>query len=161
MKKRELNVDAIFCPSFGRRINEPSLSNKFLAKRIVEYYQGNPLPLIIQKDCADYCPADIEIDKTISSHVLSGLYLDTVEVVRQCAQYCIEHNLKKVLVFAHPDHLGRVKRSLKYFQLEYEVADTSACPYDPKSTQAWTRGRAIYFLREILVRIVLRLRGFK
>ncbi len=151
MEKIDIEPDVICCLSFGKRDKGPSLSNKFLIERVVNFYKDKPLPLIIQKDCADFFPKEIEIDKIISNHVVSGEYLDTKEVVRQCVKYCKVHNLKKALVFAHPDHLPRIKKIFNQFDFKFETADTSFCPYDSKSLQIWTRSKIIFLLRELLV----------
>jgi hypothetical protein len=152
MKNADTRPDVVFCLSFGKRANEASPSNKFLIEKIVRFYQDSPLPLIIQKDCADYFSKDIKIDKIISNHIIIGKYLDTREVLRQCVEHCVVHRFKKALIFAHPDHLPRIKRELNHFNFKFELADTIGCPYDPKSSQIWTRNKTIFLLREVLVR---------
>lgn len=151
IKKEDFAVNAIFCLSFGKRDNGLGLSNEFLIDKILEFYKNKPLPLIIQKDCADYLPKNINVDKVISQHRIFGKYLDTSEVIRQCVKYCADHGYKKVLVFAHPDHLKRVRKNLKHQGLEFEIADTILCPYDPKSSQWWTRNKIFFMLREVMV----------
>ena len=146
-----MKVDVIFCPSFGKRDNEVGLSNKFLINKILNFCKKNSLPLIIQKDCADYFSEEIKIDKIINEHRVSGKYLDTVEVVRQCVEYCTEKKFEKILVFAHPDHLSRIKKNLKKFGFEFEIANTFGCPYDSSSLQWWTRNKTFFILREIMV----------
>ncbi len=153
MNNAGIEPDAILCLSFGKRNKEPSLSNKFLVRRIIDFYKSKPLPLIIQKDCADYFSKNIKIDKIINEHIIAGRYLNTREVIRQCVEYCVENKLKKALIFAHPDHLLRIKKDFSHFNFQFEVADTTGCPYDPKSSQFWTRNKAIFLLREMLIRL--------
>ncbi len=153
MENIDIEPDAILCLSFGKRNKEPSLSNKFLVQRVIDFYKVKPLPLIIQKDCADFFPKEIDIDRIISNYIIVEKYLNTKEVVRQCVEYCVEHKLKKVLIFAHPDHLSRIKKDFSHFDFQFKVADTIGCPYDPKSSQFWTRNKAIFLLREMLVRL--------
>ena len=144
-------IDAYFCQSFGPQINGPGISNEFLAKLIIKKYRKDPLPLIIQKDCADAFPEDIYIDKIISEHQTPGKYLDSYEVSRQCFEFCLQNNIKTVLVFAHPDHVWRVAKTIKKFGLDWVIADTKGTPYDPKSVQLWTRSKWLFIPREIIV----------
>jgi hypothetical protein len=157
MNSTEQPFDAIFCQSFGPRKNEPGISNFYLAHRIQEVYNfyknthDRPIPLIIQKDCADAFTEDIKIDKIISQNRDPNKYLDSYEVSWQGAKFCREKNLKTVLVFAHPDHIWRVMKTLKKLGQNAIAADTSGTPYDPKSIQPWTRSRLRFLTREILV----------
>jgi hypothetical protein len=144
------DYDAIFCQSFGRRKYGPGLSNQYLAKLIIKLYDKNPKPLIIQKDCADAMPSRIKIDKIIDRHQNPKKYLDSFEVSRQCAEYCHEHNIKSLIVFAHPDHLGRVLMTIRKFGVKAIAADTKGAPYDSSSEQIWTRDRVTFIAREIL-----------
>lgn len=144
-------IEAIFCPSFGKRKEGINLSNDFLAKKIVEFYAIKKLPLIIQSDVADAMPSDIKVDKTISQHQVPGKYLDTLEVSRQCVKYCEENGYKKIIVFAHPDHLPRVIKTISFFGLNYETGNNFGCPYDSKSSQIWTRNRFVFLFREVFV----------
>jgi len=147
------NVDAFFCQSFGPRQNSPGISNEFLAKRILEAYSDNPKPLIIQKDCADALPAEIVVDKIISKHEVAGKYLDSFEVSRQCFEYCREKNFKTLLIFSHPDHYWRVKKTVEKFGLIGIRANTNGMPYDWKSIQVWTKAALIFLPRELLARL--------
>jgi hypothetical protein len=165
MNLTEQHFDAIFCQSFGLRKNEPGMSNFYLAHLILQWHNFYKnvhdchIPLIIQKDCADAFTEDIKIDKIISQHRNPEKYLDSYEVSWQGAKFCREKNLKTVLVFAHPDHIWRVMRTLKKLGLDAVAADTSGTPYDPKSIQPWTRSRLRFLSREILVIIMYFLTG--
>lgn len=153
MKDNKVEPDVIICLSFGKRTSEVGLSNKFLITKIINFYKKNPLPLIIQKDCADYFPKDIKINKIISNHSKSGKYLNTQEVLRQSIYYCFKNNFKKALVFAHTHHIPRIKNDFAYFNFDFKIADTKGCPYDPKSSQIWTRNKYYFLLREFIVKI--------
>lgn len=155
MIKKEINsVEAIFCQSFGPRKDGPSISNKYLAHIITETYCKMPRKLIIQKDAADAFPDEVKIDKIISAHKKPGKYLDTYEVSRQCAQYCKDNNIKKLLIFAHPHQIWRVAKTIEKFGLECICVDLCSMPYEPKSIQTWTRSPWLFIPRELIVRIV-------
>jgi hypothetical protein len=87
-------------------------------------------------------------------------YLDTLEVLRQMCVY-IERSgasskSRHVVVVAHPDHWARcaaVVRAMGFIPLAPEGLET--IPYDPQSTQWWTRKRALFILREYLIRGLL------
>lgn len=153
-------IQAILCQSFGARKDGPGTSNEALAKAIMRIYgdfEKSP-KLIIQKDTADAFPGDFEIDKIISEHEKAGKYLDSYEVSRQCAEYCRENNIKNLLVFAHPDHIWRVKKVTEKFGLNCLVA-SSEVPYDKKSSQIWTRSKWLFLPRELFVIIAYFLTG--
>ena len=153
IRKEIESVDAYFCQSFGPRENGPGISNEFLAGIIAETYNKLPKTLIIQKDAAEAFPENIKIDKVISAHRKPGKYLDTYEVSRQCAEYCKEHNIKKLLIFAHPDQIWRVARSIERFGIKTVSVELSSMPYDPESVQPWPRSRRAFLPREFIVRI--------
>jgi len=153
MNSTEQKIQAIFCQSFGPRVDGPGISNEFLAKKIIEAHKNFPnAPLIIQKDCVNALPANIKVARVIYRHWLpDGRYLDSSEVSRQCAEYCVPKGLTTVLTFAHPDHLWRVMKTMKKFDLNPIAGDTNGTPYDPKSVQPWTRSRLRFLIREFLV----------
>ena len=154
-KEEYINVDGFFCQAFGPRKNNPGFSNQFLAGCIIQEYKKNPKPLIIQKECADAFPSNIKIDKIISKHEVYGKYLDSFEVSRQCYEYCKKNNLKTLLVFAHPDHIWRVVKTLEKIGFNnIVVADTRGTPYDWHSIQIWTKAKFIFLLREFFVRLL-------
>jgi hypothetical protein len=146
-------ADVIFCQSFGPRKDSPGISNEFLANCIIKVYKQNPKKLIIQKDCADAFPVDVKIDKIIFQYQSVNKYLDSFEVSRQCAEYCENNNFKTILIFAHPHHVWRVKKTIEKFGLVGLVADTRGTPYDWKSTQIWTRTKIFFIPRELLTRL--------
>lgn len=147
--------DAILCQSFGARKEGVSTSNAALAEAIMNIYNKMPqnTQLIIQKDCADAFPKDFKIDHIISEHAEPGKYLDSYEVSRQCAEYCQKNGLKKLLVFAHPDHLWRVQKVTAKFGLECQGVFTNI-PYDKKSSQIWTRSKWLFLPREAIVNLI-------
>jgi len=151
---RKTKFDGIFCQSFGRRDDGPGLSNEVLAKLVCEIQEKceNKKPLIIQKDCADAFPAGIKIDKIISEHQTPGKYLDSYEVSRQCLEYCLQNNIKTLLVFAHPDHIWRVRKTLEKFGLE-AISVNCTVPYDHKSAQIWTRSKWLFMPWEFFARL--------
>ncbi|MCK9439154.1 MAG: hypothetical protein WCY43_03570 [Patescibacteria group bacterium] len=141
-----------FCLSFGYAKDHSDLSNQALALVLKKYYLQKRAIIIAQKEIADYLP-DVIINFTINKHQKESKYLDTFEVCRQCFNYCQEINLKKILVFAHPDHLWRIKKVMEKLGAKISVADTSACPYNKKSKQIWTKNRAFFMIREVFVRL--------
>jgi len=153
-------IKAIFCQSFGRRGNNPGLSNIALAESVIRICGDfdQPPALIIQKDCADAFPNYFKIDKVISKHDKPGKYLDSYEVSRQCAEYCRKNGIKNLLIFSHPHHAWRVRKVTEKFGLNC-LTVTVKIPYDRKSVQLWTRSAWLFIPREILVIIAYWLTG--
>lgn len=141
----EKKFDAIFALSFGKRVDGPGASNISLAFRVMNARLKLGIPVVSQKEIADALgKRNIKVEKVISQHVQTGKYLDTVEVVRQCSQYCTEHDYKKLLVIAHPDHQKRVAFLMRKFGLEAVLGNTREVPYDKKSIQIWTRTKILF-----------------
>jgi hypothetical protein len=155
-----IEVDAIFCQSFGLREDGPGTSNQALAEAIIKIHGelSKPPKLIIQKNCADAFPEGFKIDKIILEHSNPGKYLDSYEVSRQCAEYCFRNGIKKLLVFAHPDHLWRVRKTIEKFEFDC-LGVTSPVPYDKKSSQIWTRSKWLFLPREMIVNLIYFLTG--
>jgi len=68
-------------------------------------------------------------------------------------EYCCANNFKTVLIFAHPHHTWRVKKTIEKFGLVGVVADTTGTPCDLKSIQIWTRIKFIFILRKFFTRL--------
>lgn len=145
--------DAYFCLSFGNRISETSETNQFLVNSVIKKYKQTKKPLIIQSECAHAFPLSIYIDKVISSQDMEVDHQDTYEAVQRCYVYCKENKIKSLLVFAHPQHAWRVKRSLEKIGLHPFIANTKGAPYDLKSTQAWAKSEFIFIPRELFKRL--------
>ena len=157
--QKTTKIDAYFCQSFGPQKDNPGISNIFLSDCIVSTYNKSPKPLIIQEDAALAFPPNISIDFVISKHHVPGEYLDSYEVSRQGVEYCKQHGYETLLVFAHPDHIWRVMKTLKKLGIHAIAADTRGTPYDPLSVQIWTRSKWIFLPREILTRMFYYLTG--
>lgn len=141
-----------FCLSFGYQKNNPGTNNQELALFLEKYYLQKRAIIVAQKEIAEVLP-EVLVNFVISKHQKSDKYLDTFEVCRQCFNYCRDINLKKILIFVHPHHVWRTKKTLEKFGMDVFVADTTGCPYDPESAQIWTRTKLFFIPRELLTRL--------
>lgn len=160
MEEENQRIGVIFCLSFGKRSSGLSLSNKFLLDKVKEFRKRYPLPVIIQADCVDDSLQNSSDIRVIREHRVAGMYLDTVEVIRQFIDLYEKNNYEKVFVFAHPDHLKRISGLLSHYNLIFEIVSTKGCPYDIKSSQIWTRNKFLFTAREFVVIIYYKLKKF-
>jgi len=141
-----------FCLSFGYGKDHSDSNNQALALVLKKYYLQRKAIIITQKEIANYL-SDVIINFTISKHRKESKYLDTFEVCQQCFDYCQDINLKEILIFAHPNHLWRIKKTMEKLGAKISIADTSSCPYNKKSKQIWTRNKFFFIIRELFVRL--------
>jgi len=157
----------IVAQSFGMGANgTPGLSNEAMAKIVLKIRERTGLSMILQIEVANALlkllpekPKDLWI---IKEHREKGKYLDTREVVYQTWGIMEKHNWTEAVVVAHPAHVSRVTRLFKKMGMETLIPkkDIESIPFDPNSTQWWTRNIFLWGLREIPSRIIYKMRGW-
>jgi len=157
----------IVAQSFGIGANDtPGLSNEVMAKVVLKIRKRIGVPMILQIEVANAVlkrlpekPKDLWI---IKKHREKGKYLDTREVVYQTWEIMEKHNWTEAVVVAHPAHVSRVTRLFKKMGMETLIPkkDIESIPFDPNSTQWWTRNIFLWGLREIPSRIIYKMRGW-
>lgn len=159
-KESELrNAQVIIAQSLGLRGNKPGISNEALARVIADLHQRYGLPLVVQWEIAD-CLPHIPKAGVIQRHRQKGKYLDTHEVLSQEWEICAKNGWTRAIVVAHQDHLWRVMRTAERIGFHAIPADVRGIPYDPFSSQSWTRSRMRFIPREIGARILYFLKGW-
>ena len=145
-------ADVIIGQSFGLRKNEPGISNEALASELLfVYLQLGRRPVIVQWEIADRIaeifqtsPSKFKTIQVIRKHRIPEKYLDTREVLLQTKRICDVNGWKKAVIFAHQDHLWRVKMMAEKIGFEVLIPPMHLrrnIPYDPLSAQWWTRNR--------------------
>ena len=159
--------EVIIAPSFGsRKDSQHDLSNLGIAKHIMGIYRTIKLPMIFQKEVASAFRSltggkDAEIVKVIKEHRVKGKYLDTYEVLAQALEIIKKNGWTKVILVAHPDHICRAEKVLKKMRLKVLIpSGLEDIPFDPHSRQWWTRGPLVWWLWEVLVGILYKIKGY-
>ena len=163
MTMEEKDVQIIIALSFGQGSGgSPGLSNEALARVVSKLAKKYNVPVIAQWEIADCIPdlSESQQNLIVREHRQSGQYLDTYEVLNQAKFHCDRLGFKKALVVAHPDHAPRCAAVAKKLGFEVAVADTQSVPYDPDSTQEWTRSKKIFLEREKLATEYYRQKGY-
>ncbi|MBU3942369.1 hypothetical protein KKA24_00115 [Patescibacteria group bacterium] len=158
----------IVAPSFGaRKDSQHDLSNLGIAKHIMGIYRIIGLPMIFQKEVASAFRSlaggkDAEIVKVIEEDRVKGKRLDTYEVLAQAFEVIKKRGWNKVILVAHPDHIWRAKKVLEKMRLKVLIpSGLEDIPFDPHSSQWWTRGPLVWWLLwEIRARIFYKLKGY-
>ena len=153
------SADVILGQSFGLRSDGPGLSNYALAFVVARLAKRYSLPAVLQWEIAD-CLPNVHIAGVIRRHRSEGKYLDTYEVLAQSAELCRARGWKRAIVVAHPDHMWRCVQTAKKLGLMALVPPMPEVPYDPASSQSWTRSRARFLPREIIARLLFLLKGW-
>lgn len=151
--------EVILAQSFGLRADGPGVSNEALAEVVRSLHLRHGLPMVLQWEVAD-CLTDLPMAGVIREHEEPGKYLDSREVLLQSWSICQAHGWKRAVVVAHPDHAWRVARIAHKLGFQVAVANTSQVPYDPESTQVWTRGPVRFLLREVVAVALFFWRGW-
>lgn len=136
--------------SFGLRGIEPGLSNESMAQVIknsyaeavksVQWEIGNALNKL-----------GIEADHRITKNItVPGKYLDTEEVAKQMKDFlATQPDITDIRVIAHDKHMPRVLKTLKKFGINAKPGSANI-PYDPESSQIWTRSPFLFKIRELM-----------
>jgi len=159
----EKKAQIIIALSFGQGANgKPGLSNEALAEVVVELDDKYGLPIVAQWEIADCIPERMknEKDLVVRKHRQEGQYLDTYEVLAQAKEHCDKFGFKKAIVVAHPDHAPRCTAVAVKLGFDVTIANTANVPYDPESTQEWTRSKEVFVPREEKAIEYYRQRGY-
>ena len=88
-----------------------------------------------------------------------GDYVDTRTIALQMAEIVHRENYLRVVVVAHPRHMGRVVRTLARLGVSARpAANVADAPFDPLSVQPWTRGPVRWRIREAVSLLMYRVR---
>ncbi|MCH7883296.1 hypothetical protein IIA95_02695 [Patescibacteria group bacterium] len=154
-------ADVIIALSFGASHEDPNKSNVALARNVTVLRTVCNLPIIVQWEIGNYLSSSFHTDfLSIYKHREEGKYLDTYEVLAQAFEACRDHDLEKVIVVAHPDHVWRAIMTARKMGFDVVVPPISDIPYDQESTQPWTRSRTRFMVREIPARIIYLFKGW-
>lgn len=161
------NAQVIIAPSFGMRkkVGELGVSNEAIAEIIVDIagYFEKKIPVIAQKEVADALSSlkYTNIVGVIKEHWIRGKYLNTSEVLLQTHGIMKKNRWDKAIAVAHPAHISCVKGILEKMGVEVIIPEElEGIPFDPLSTQWWTRGRLRWWLREIPTSLIYKIKGW-
>jgi hypothetical protein len=146
--------DAVVVLAFGTGI-----SNAFLAVKAAKFSAAHDCPIICQREVFCYLDADHGSPMPV---VLSGMKGPTLTPTRRWSkqkQY-EQRRWSKILLIAHPDHQSRALKVAHKLGLDVEVAEIEKVPYDPSSSQWWTRNRLLFRLWDLGAGFYYFIRGF-
>lgn len=141
----------ILALSFGQGINgTPGKSNEALAEIVKNLRERTGLLLCLQWEIADCLRSIVDEprDLVVRDHREKGKYLDTYEVIAQAWEFAKQRDIREAIIVAHPDHAPRCAGVAAKLGFDVVIANTASVPYDPESTQEWTRSREIFLERE-------------
>jgi len=144
--------DCIVTLSFGRHKRNSGSSNIAISQLIDQSNSGkNTVPVIAQFEVAEQVMHGVVMHRV--GQWRDG-YLPSWKVVDKIIAKMRELGVSRPILYAHPDHVWRIKRHFLRHQIELIIPDNlSEVPYDRYSVQWWTRGPIRWRLREILVRL--------
>jgi hypothetical protein len=140
----------------------PGRANEQLARLAFEQFPA--LPKILQIEVADaYRLLDPLGRVAVCQAVGADPYgrLTTLEVAEQAARFMVQNGWTTPLLLAHPYHLPRVEVVWARLGLPSVVPPgLERVDFVPDSSQWWTRSRTAWRLKEPLVLLLFRLRGW-
>ena len=151
-------AECIAIQDFGQgKEQTPGISNVALAKLALRLIKLKNFPIIAQQQTAlvlDNCRNVIHI-------IESENYLNTWQVMQETAKVIKSRGFSKVIIIAHPMHVWRVNKHCQKLSLVPIIPyDLEKIPFDPASSQWWTRSAFLWIIRELPIRIYCLLRGY-
>lgn len=139
------------------------MSNAVIASIMQELREKYGCLLMAQWEIGDCIASPHFVVRTHREKNSNGTtkYLDTYEVFAQIKDTGIIPQGASIILVAHPDHWARcaaVARSLGFIPLV--PPDIMTIPFDPLSTQPWTRDAIKFFPREIAAWGLYTLKGW-
>lgn len=147
--------DAVVVLAFGTGI-----SNAFLAVKAAKFSAAHDCPIICQREVFCYLDADHGSPMPVVLSGNEGAYLDTYQALVETKAICEQRRWSKILLIAHPDHQSRALKVAHKLGLDVEVAEIEKVPYDPSSSQWWTRNRLLFRLWDLGAGFYYFIRGF-
>lgn len=141
--------------AFGQGLdNTPGLSNRTLAKVALNQARKYQADLVLQGEIYDaidpYFPLGEIKGGGLGIFVVrpeSDEYLDTYAVLVKAKERMRVEGYTSAILVAHQAHMWRVRLVAKKLGIkEYEKAKYDKIPYDPRSTQPWTRNALVFSL---------------
>jgi len=81
--------------------------------------------------------------------------------MQETAKVIKSRGFSKVIIIAHPMHVWRVNKHCQKLSLVPIIPyDLEKIPFDPASSQWWTRSAFLWIIRELPIRIYCLLRGY-
>lgn len=160
------NAQVIIGMAFGaNRKNtsqEPGVSNEEIARIIHRLWQKKNLPVIAQREVAE---AMVKLRIPIKPALVISesdqeFHINSRDVLLQASKYCQRHKLQIAAIVAHPAHILRCSWVAEKIGFDVRLPDVSSVPYEPRSTQWWTRNSLFFFAWELYARIGWRLKGY-
>ena len=160
------NKEIIIALSFGKR-NRPfgsstNHSNLSLAYLVQDIASKKDCPLLIQKEIADCFDTSkfLSLRKGIVSVFEKG-DLSTYEIIHSIVKMMERNECHKAIIITHPAYASRIKAILEKKLIEVELPpEIGNIPFDPQSTIWWTRGPLRWWIMEIPLRILYKLKKF-
>lgn len=167
--------DVIVGLAFGLRGNKPGVSNERIA-RYTWYWSREPssktkgtrTPIIAQEEVA------VALKEKAKEFLVESIpgnfpgrenegYSDTYSVATEVKKIVEREGWKNsITLICHPAHRFRAQRVFKKlgFKVHVPKSSTGDIPYDPQSSQPWTRNKWLFWPREIFAILIYKIKGY-
>lgn len=147
-------AQAVIAFAFGRRLNKtgacPGRSNEQLARAAASL--APKLPLVAEREVAEALPEGVKAVAVVEASA-AGWRRGTPGIAIRASQILLPRGLRRVIVIAHPAHLGRAQANCRWAGFTVLAAPSLHVDYDKCSAQWWTRGPIRWWLREAPLRL--------
>lgn len=89
-----------------------------------------------------------------------GEYLDSYKFLKEAKVIMNQKGYTDVILLGHQDHLPRIRKIAEKMGMTIIETVKHHLPYDPRSTQWWTRNKFLFCSREIIVTIHHKIKGW-
>jgi hypothetical protein len=161
-----INADVIIGMSFGAnhksKGENPGVSNEEIARIVYRLWNLKNVPVIVQREVAEaLVKLNIPIRPALVVSEIDGqVHIGSHEVMFQAWRYCQRSQITHVMIVAHPAHILRCAWVAQKIGFIVSLPDVSSVPYEPTSTQWWTRNKWYYWVWELHARIWLKINGY-
>lgn len=160
------DAQVIIGMAFGANMNghgqPPGASNEDIARIIHRLWTARKIPVITQREVAEAMEVlhfPIRPALVISEQP-GQFHIDSREVLFKAWEFCRQHKLRTAIIVAHPMHILRSAWVAQKLGFRVRLPDVSTVPYEPNSSQWWTRNPLFFFIWELKSRIGWKLMGY-
>ncbi len=159
-------ADVIVGMAFGANIKgkgqPPGASNEEIARIILRLWTTKHMPVFVQREVAEaITKLNIPIQPVlVISEDDRQFHITSYEVLARTYQLCKRLNLRRAVLVAHPAHIQRCAWVAEKIGFIVTLPDVSSVPYEPGSSQWWTRDRFSFLIWDLCARVGWRLKGY-
>lgn len=152
------HADAIIALSFGT--GGSGTANQALAEVAAQYSRSRHLPVICQKEVAEYLRKDDKTGQVLTIPQAPESNIDTYDALLSAKnEFCDSRGWNDIILVAHPDHVARAAAAAERLGFRVTAAKVGEVPYDRNSAQWRARNKYQFAIWERIATLYYRATG--